>query len=87
MRQKPDHVKKQYALVVSAGFTAIILIFWLASFSVGSDAKAVAAQVKSPMQSMTASASDAFGYVKDMIFGKNKTNYSSDNVEVTGGKI
>lgn len=88
MRQKPDHEKRRYALFVSLGFTAIVFVFWLTSFNIGAGKSAEAmADVKSPIASMTASASDAFNYVKDMIVGHNKATYSADSVEVTGGKI
>lgn len=88
MRQQPDHKKRQYTLFVSTAFTAIIFVFWLASFGVGANVKSEAmAKVQSPLTAMTASASDAFGYVRSLIFGANKVKYSSDNVEVTGGKI
>lgn len=88
VRAQPDHKKRQYALGVSLGFTAIVFLFWVTSFVIGGTRSTDAvAEVQSPIASMTASASDAFGYVKDMIFGKNKADYSADNVEVVGGKI
>ena len=88
VREKPDHKKKQYALFVSLGITSIIFVFWITSFTIGADAKSEAmAKVKSPIGAMTASAGDAYDYIKTFIFGANKTQYSSDNVEVTAGKI
>ncbi len=86
MRGKPHHVKKQYAFSVSLGVTAIIFVFWLASFGVGASRDVVAKKVESPVSAMTASVSDAFKYAKELFFGANKTTYSSDNVEVVGGK-
>ncbi len=86
VREKPDAHKKRYAFFVSGGITVVIFLFWLASFNIGGNTSAVAAQVKSPVSSVTASAADAFGYIKDVIFGANKTDYSSDNIEVVAGK-
>jgi hypothetical protein len=88
MREKPEHVKRQYALGVSLGITGLIFLFWITSFAIGGKpSEDAVAEVKSPIASMTASAGDAFTYVKEMFFGKNKTTYTSDNVEVVGGKI
>jgi hypothetical protein len=88
MRQQPDHKKRQYAFLVSLSLTAIIFVFWLASFGIGTDrVRNVALEVKSPLESVTASASDAFKYAKDFIFGSSKVEYSSDNVEVVPGRI
>ncbi len=88
MRQKPDHKKRQYAFAVSLGITAIIFVFWLSSFGIGTEGNNnVAVEVRSPLESVTASASDAFKYAKDLIFGTSKIEYSSDNVEVVPGKI
>jgi hypothetical protein len=86
MRSKSDHVKKRYAFFMSFGITAIIFVFWLASWNVGPDTSAIAAQVRSPLSSATASVADAFVYMKESLFGANKTNYSADNIEVVGGK-
>ncbi len=87
MRQKPDHKKKQYALLVSGAITLVILGFWTASktFSLNPAAAAMA-KAQTPVKTLTASAGDAFDYVKGLLFGANKTEYSSDNIEVVGGK-
>ncbi|MDP3962590.1 MAG: hypothetical protein Q8Q03_01870 [bacterium] len=90
MREKPEHVRKQYAFLTSLGVTMIIFMFWVASFS-GSfalDSAVVAtekAEVKSPISSLTANVGDAFGYVKDMIFGANQAKYESE-IEVVPGR-
>ncbi len=85
MRQKPAHKKKQYALTVSLCFTMIVFGFWFAAKRSGTEVTAI--KPAAPVQALTASVGDAFGYVKDMVFGKNKAKYSSDNVEVIPGKI
>ncbi len=91
MREKPEHVRKQYAFFSSLGITAIILMFWVASFngSFAIDPTVIATEkteVESPVSSLTANVSDAFTYVKDMIFGVNKAEYESDVVEVVPGR-
>ena len=87
MREKPNHEKKRYAFFVSLSFTAIIFVFWMASFGFGGTAaKQASVEVQSPLESVTASAGNAFDYVRDMIFGGNKKAYNSDglaDVEVT----
>ncbi len=89
MREKPEHIRKQYAFLVSLGITGVIFLFWLASFRIQSTQVADVSPVKvqSPISSLTASAGDAFTYVKELIFGANKAQYSSDNIEVVPGKI
>ena len=88
MRQRPHHVKKQYAFLVSLAITLVIFGFWMASFGFGVQTVSSTQGVKapSPVSSMTADASDALIYLKELFFGANKTTYSSDNVVVTGGK-
>ena len=94
MRDKPHHIKKQYAFFVSLVITLIIFGFWMISFRVQTVATANSGvNAPSPISSMTASVGDAFKgiggvfiYAKELFFGMNKTTYSSDNVEVTGGK-
>ena len=86
MREKPIHVRKQYAFLVSLAVTLIIFGFWIASFGVQTVTSAQGIQTPSPLSSLTAGVGDGFTYVKELFFGANKTTYSSDNVEVTGGK-
>jgi len=85
MRRKPLHVKKQYSFLVSLTITLIIFGFWLNSFGIRANESTLANKAPSPISSLTAGAGDAFVYVKELFFGANKTVYSSDNVEVTGG--
>ena len=90
MREKPEHVRKQYAFLTSLGITVIIFMFWVASFS-GSfalDSAVIADEpkAKSPISSLTANVGDAYNYVKDMIFGVNQAEYESDNIEVVPGR-
>lgn len=87
MRQKPDHTKKQYALVVSLAITLVIFGVWMSMHTFSLDPEAAAmAKAKSPISALTANAADAFEYVKGYFTSGNKTQYSSDNIEVVGGK-
>ena len=90
LRAKPEHVRRRFALWSSFGFTAIIFLFWLASFTaIGSNAKATVAQAVekagTPAQSLIASVGSFFYDIKDMIFGPKKINYGT--VEVSPGNI
>ena len=84
MRREPEHKRKRYAMTVSACITGIIFLFWLVSFTLNKDV--VVSKVKSPISALTASVGEAFKYSKEMIFGANKTEYSSDNIEVVPGR-
>lgn len=82
LRGKPDHIRRQYAFWTSFGMTAVIFVFWLASFSVvGDAAKGTIAQtverVETPAQSLVASVGSFFGDVKDIVFSPKKIEYSS----------
>lgn len=89
MRQKPEHVKRQYALGVSLCITLIIFGFWMAARR--PDNENFAERSAAPVKALTASASDAFDYVKGLIVGGNKLKYDSpagsENIEVVPGKI
>ena len=85
MRQKPHHVKKQYAFLVSLLVTFIIFMFWILSFGIRSKAIAEGVAAPTPISSLTAGVGDTFDYIKGLFIGSNKTQYSSDNVEVVGG--
>jgi len=86
VRQRPDHKKRQYAFFVSLGFTLIIFVFWVStkSFSLNPEATAKV-EPRSPISSVTASAGDAWGYVKSFfVSSPNKVEYDSSLIEVTG---
>jgi hypothetical protein len=87
MRQKPEHIKRQYALGVSLGITLVIFGVWASSksFSLNPEAAAMAKKA-SPVKTLTASAGDAFDYVKSYFVGGNKVKYE-DPIEVVPGKI
>ena len=87
MRQKPVHVRKQYAFFVSFGITVLIFGIWISAHTFSLDPQAAEiAKKASPVKTLTASAADAFGYVKSYFVGGNKVKYE-DNVEVVPGKI
>lgn len=88
LRAKPEHVRKRIAFWSSFGITAVIFMFWLASFSMtGTPSTAIASAVEkagSPGQSLIAGVGSFFMDIKDMIFGTKKIKYAE--VEVTAGK-
>lgn len=91
MKEKPHHIKKQYAFFVSLAITLMIFGTWMSSFGVKTQEVSLADKSKGPIASLTASAGDAvksiggvFVYAKELFFGANETKYSSDNVEVVG---
>lgn len=84
MRQKPHHIKRQYAFLVSFCITLVIFLFWMMSFGARSVAIEQGVKPPTPLSAMTAGVGDAFSTLKGLIFGANKTEYSSDNVEVVG---
>ncbi len=82
LRGRPEHIRRQYAFWASFGVTAVIFVFWLASFSVvGNAAKGTIAQtverIETPAQSLVASVGSFFGDIKDIVFGPKKIEYSS----------
>ena len=86
LRGKPHHVRKQIAFWSSLGITAIILAFWLASFSSSfGEPKPVASNISAstPGQSMMAAVGSVFTDIKDFIFTPKKVTYT---VEVSPGK-
>ncbi len=91
MRTKPEHIRRRYAFLVSFSVTSVIFLGWMASYGLKSspvitDANGDSTQkVEAPLSSMTASVFNAFGDIKGMIFGSNKTEYSA-GLEVTAGK-
>ena len=89
LKAKPEHIRKRYAFSVSFGLTAIIFLFWLASFSsfgkTSSKALTMTVEkVSTPAQSLVAGVGSVFTDLKDLIFGPKKMTYSS--VLVSPGK-
>lgn len=89
LRAKPKHIRKRYAFWGSFGFTAIISVFWLASFTTwggtaGSTVASAVDRAGSPAQSLVAGVGSFFSDIKDLIFGAKKVTFSS--VEVRPGK-
>jgi hypothetical protein len=89
LRSKPEHVRRRIAFWSSFGVTAVIFMFWLASFSAigptasGSVAKALD-EVNTPAQSMVAAVGSLGGTLRDRIFGPKKVEFST--VEVMPGE-
>ena len=81
LRAKPDHKKKQFAFWTSFGFTAILFIFWVSTFNIGTglSGSTVATAVnkaETPSQSLVASVGSIFGTVKDYFFAPKVIEYS-----------
>lgn len=90
MRSKPEHVRRRYAFVVSFSVSLVIFLGWMASYGIKSSPILTnkgdeGEKVQAPVSSLTASVVGAYDDVKNIIFGSNKVEYSSQ-VEVTGGK-
>jgi hypothetical protein len=82
LKDKPEHIRKQYAFWSSLGLTAVVFVFWLASFgSVGVTTKAnvskAVSKVGTPAQSMIAGVGSFFEDLSNMIFGPKKIKYST----------
>jgi hypothetical protein len=89
LRSKPNDSKKKIAFWSSFGVTAIIFVFWLASFNIlGGNSQATVAQAVNsagtPSQSLVASVGGFFGDIKNIFFGSHKVTYS--DIVVTPGK-
>ncbi len=89
MRQKPHHVKKQYALGVSLAITLILFLVWIIGFKPVNELVANQPHPVKPVKALTASVGDAFEYIKSYFTFGNKTKYQApeSNIEVVPGKI
>ncbi len=89
LRAKPHHVRKRIAFWSSFGFTALIFMFWLASFSApGTNPDGALAsapnRVNPPAESLIAGVGGFFKDLTEIFFKPKKIEYVE--VEVTGGK-
>jgi hypothetical protein len=89
LRTKPVHVRRRIAFWTSAGTTALIFMFWVASYTaLGTNAKNTAAQVadrfETPTQTLTASVGAFFDDVRGIFLKPKKIEYKP--VEVYPGK-
>ena len=90
LRAQPEHVRKRVAFWSSLGITAIIFVFWIASFASWGSINRIAsvsatdATVSAPGQSLVAAVGSFFVDIKDMVFGPKKITYAT--VEVRPGK-
>ncbi len=87
MKEKPEHVRKRFAFLVSFAITFVIFAGWMASYGLKSSPILAKDQnkVDKPVSSLTASVGDIWDDIKSMFSGSNKFEYSSDNLEVKGG--
>ena len=81
LKEKPEHIRKQYAFWWSFGITAVIFAFWLGSFgSLNLGAKSAVAtavdKAGTPAQSLVAGVG-AFGKdIWEIVTGPKKVTYS-----------
>lgn len=87
MKAKPEHIRRRYAFLVSFSITAVIFAGWIASYGLKSSPVLAdkESNIKTPVSSLTASVVGAYNDIKNIVFGSNKTEYTSV-IEVTGGK-
>jgi hypothetical protein len=87
LKQKPEHVRKRFAFTVAFVFTSIVFVGWVASYGLKSSPVLADKEnkVEAPVSSLTASVSGLYADVKNIIFGSNKVEYSSDVFEIVGG--
>ena len=85
IRSKPEETRKRIAFWSSFGITAIIFVFWLASYdsAAWSTNSQLAKEAEPPAKSLTASAGAIFTDIKDMFFSPKKVVYPE--IEVVGG--
>lgn len=94
LRERPEHVRRRVAFYWSGGFTAIMFVFWISSFTsigIGGPIKtsqnaaiAAANKVISPGNSLIAGVGAFANDVWSMIVGPKKVTYSE--VEVLPGR-
>jgi phospholipase/lecithinase/hemolysin len=82
LKTKPEQVRKRFALTVSLAVTGLILIGWIASYSITST-PTVSDATDAPVSSLTASVGSIYSDIKNMIFGSNKAEFGT--IEVTPG--
>jgi uncharacterized membrane protein len=86
MKQKPEHIRRRYAFVVSFSISALIFVGWVSSYGIStSPVVAEKKVIESPATSLTASAIGVFKDIKSIFVGSNSVEYNSQ-IEVTGGE-
>lgn len=98
LRERPEHHRRRHAFWWSFGFTALVFVFWVASFTdigIGTGASsmansskkfsvAAAEEVISPGASLIAGVGAFAGDVWEMIVGPKKVEFAE--VQVSPGK-
>ena len=88
LREKPEHVRRRHAFWYSFGFTAVVFLFWVSSFtSIGIGAQsgarkaavAAADKVITPGQSLIAGVGAFANDVWSMIVGPKKVTRDADS--------
>lgn len=85
LRSKPEETRKRIAFWSSFGITALIFVFWLASYdsAAWSSNSQLAKKAETPAQSLTASVGSIFTDIKEIFFKPKKVVYPQ--IEVVGG--
>ena len=89
LRDRPEHIRRRHSFWWAFGITAMIAVFWLASFNLGKtgvdiSAAALAGKVTSPSQSMVAGVGALGADLWSDIVGPKKVTYAE--VQVAPGK-
>lgn len=87
IKTKPEHVKRRFAFMVSFAISFMIFAGWIASYSFKSSAIIAKDNtlIDKPVSSLTASVIGVYDDVKNIFFGSNKSEYSSDVIQISGG--
>lgn len=93
LRERPEHVRRRHAFWYSFGFSAIVFLFWISSFtSIGIGAKtntqkavvATTEKIVTPGASLIAGVGSFANDIWSMIVAPKKVTYSA--IEVLPGK-
>lgn len=87
LRERPEHIRRKAAFWWALGITAVVLVFWLATFSVTGDAvrssaASVASRVSSPAASLVAGTGALANDVWRSLMGPKKVSFSAAEVQV-----
>lgn len=91
VKEKPEHIRKRYAFLISFAFTFLITGGWIFSENIGT--KAIITKedsngkiIETPVTSLTATAVGAFNDIKKIFKSSNKVEYNSaDFIKVEAG--
>ncbi len=91
LREKPEHIKKRFAFLVSFSFSFILFAGWMISVNQNTSQIIVKKlpdgnTVETPVSTLTANVIGAYQDIKNIFRSSNKVEYvSSDFLEVKAG--